>query len=112
MDKYPEAGNRLVWWELLGENSKLQNDWVEATQVYWKAVEEYPQESSLWIELGYAKYYSDYGLDEAIQTFQQAIKLDEDQGLAFYAIADVYIMEQRFTEADHWYQEADRTRAS
>jgi tetratricopeptide (TPR) repeat protein len=103
---YPDSSQRLYWYLRLGTALMRQDSTREAELVYQAAALEYPDEITFLIGLGWIHYDRGEGLDKALVEFQKAIEVAPEKGDGYYAIGLVLTFDERFDEADAWYQQA------
>lgn len=106
LENYPSLQERLEWWRLLGMALRSQSRWDEAVAAYQQAIQEYPDQPDLHIELGRVYFDRGDGIQAARREIEAAIQLNEQSGDAYYALARLLTRAREFQEADRYFAEA------
>jgi tetratricopeptide (TPR) repeat protein len=103
---HPESPNRLDWFRTLGMVTRSLEKWDKAASVYERAIEEFPEQPDLYIELGLVYYERGDDLDTALSQIEKAIDLNRQSGDGYFALARLLTQANRYDEADEYYQAA------
>jgi len=103
---HPESPDRLDWFRTLGKVTRAMEKWEKASSVYQRAIQEFPEQPDLYIELGLVMYEQGESLDVARSEIEKAIHLNEQSGDGYYALARLLTQAARYDEADEYYQAA------
>lgn len=106
LESYPSSQERLEWWRLLGAALRAQSKWDDAVMTYQQAIQEFPDQPDLHIELGRIYFERGDGIQIARQEIETAIRLNERSGDAYYALARLLTSAREFQEADRYFAEA------
>lgn len=106
LQNYPSSQERLEWWRLLGMALRAQSSWDEAVAAYQQAIQEFPNQSDLHVDLGRAYFERGDGIQAARQEIALAIRLNDQSGDAYYALARLLTRAREFQEADRYFAEA------
>jgi len=102
----PDSNLVPSWFSQLGDFSRLQARWNEAEDIYQQLLLVAPENYNSYIGLGWVYYYRDGDFDKAMSAFQHAITIAPSKGDAYYAIGELYVLENSFSKADNWFSEA------
>jgi len=103
---YPNSRYSFTWYRELGALYQHQKSWPKAAAIYEQLASAAPDRYQDWIELGWVYYEWGEGTAAALTQFEQAIAIAPNAGAGYYAIATLLSREERFSEADPWYQQA------
>lgn len=103
---FESSPERLDWWRLLGAALRAQMKWDEAAAAYQQAIQEYPDQPDLHIELGRVYFERGDGIQAARQEIEIAISLNEQSGDAYYALARLLSRAGEYEEADRYFAQA------
>lgn len=103
---YPSSRYSFIWYRELGALYQHQKAWPKAAAIYEQLVRSAPDQYQDWIALGWVYYERGDGFQAAMTQFDQAIAVTPEAGGGYYAIASLLSRENRFAEADAWYQQA------
>lgn len=103
---FPEHPHRLNWWLGLSNGLRAIADWDAGLQMTESALNEFPKDARLYVELGLAAYYAGDEVDRAIESLQRAIALDKEMALAYAAMGEIMASEGYYDEATAWFSEA------
>ncbi len=97
---------RLWGWHTLGQLLKKQERWDEANHIYSAALNEYEQDASLLVSLGWSLYEQEKNRGQAVRHFEDAISVDSDSGAGYFAMGQLMAKENKYTEAEAWFKSA------
>lgn len=103
---HPDSPDRLDWFRNLGMVTRASEKWEKAVSVYQRAIQEFPEQPDLYIELGLVYFERGDSLDSARSEIEKAIRLNEQSGDGYYALARLLTEAARYDEADEYYQAA------
>ncbi len=103
---FPQHPRRNAWWRNLLFGLRSTQQWQTMLRAAQTAIAEFPGEPQLYIELGFAIQNSSGSIDEAVEAFKWAIKLDESLPGAYTVLGNLMVQNQQFDEAFYWYSEA------
>lgn len=108
LEKFSDSSDRMLWYRELGDSYRGHGEYDQAIDVFSLALNEFTNEPSLHLTLGWI--YFDQGEDnqQAIREFEKTISLDETNAEGYYGLARVFSREEHYQEADHYFQEAIR----
>ena len=106
IEAYPNAVSRLEWWRRLGSMMRARQEWDSAVMVTRDAINEYPNEPALFIDLGWSLYRRGDGLAAAEREFNNAIRINDQIGDGYFALAQLLTQEKRYQDADAYYIDA------
>jgi tetratricopeptide (TPR) repeat protein len=106
LENYPESDQRFQWWEILLSTFTRQERWSEVERISRRALDENPMWLGFHINLGWALYHQNADWQAAINEFEQAIEIDKSRPEGYFAIAQLFTREERFTDADTYYVKA------
>lgn len=106
LTEMPDSRYKLGWLRELGTIYRQQHAWQNAQLIYKQLVTIAPDSIDDWIQLGWVYYEQGAGIEAALAQFQQAIALDPQNGAGYFATAYLLNQENRYAEADLWYQQA------
>lgn len=102
----PDSRDRSWWWNWLGESLRRQEKWDEAVKVYESAITEFPDDPQLLIGSGWSLYGRGDGSSMAAGLFEQAVFLQEESGIAYFALGELMAREGEYELADEWFKQA------
>ncbi|MCB0063731.1 MAG: tetratricopeptide repeat protein [Caldilineaceae bacterium] len=102
----PNSRYAISWLRELGAIYRQQQAWRNAQLIYQELVSIAPDSAEDWVELGWVYYEQGAGVEKALQQFQRAIAAAPHAGVGYYATAFLLNREERYAEADPWYQQA------
>jgi tetratricopeptide (TPR) repeat protein len=102
----PNSASRLEWWRKLGGMMQAQKKWDDAVNVTQEAINEFPDEPGLYIDLGWSLYRRGDGLAAAEREFNNAIRINDKIGDGYFALAQLFSQEKEYQEADGYYLRA------
>ena len=97
---------RREWLHALAEVLQTKQNWSESENVFEQILAEYPNDRTAHIGLGWCNYEGRSDPHKAIAEFNLAISLDPMQGHGYFAIGQLMARENRYDEADGWFQKA------
>src|SRR3990172_6149251 len=103
---YSASRQRQAWSRELGDLIMAQKSWGEAERAYLEGLAGNSEDWVLHIGLGWLDYERGDGLDEALEEFRTAVRLDPHQGEGYLAIGQALVREGRFASADPWFEQA------
>lgn len=106
LHSYPSSRYSFTWYRELGALYQHQKAWAKAAAIYEQIVRGAPDRYQDWIALGWVYYERGDGVEAALAQFEEAIAVAPDAGGGYHAIGSLLSREQRFAEADAWYQQA------
>lgn len=95
---------RLWGWHTLGQLLQEQERWDHAYAVYLAGLEEYAQDPSLLVNLGWLLYEKDR--DAAVRQFETAITENPDSGAGYFAMGQLMANEKNYAAAEDWFRSA------
>jgi tetratricopeptide (TPR) repeat protein len=101
-----QSTKRLDWWKELGSLLRAQQNWDEAIQTYQEALDEFPDDIGLHIELGWSYYRRGDNMTSAQGEFMKAIRIDDQVGDGYFAMAQLLSQENQYEKADVFYLQA------
>ncbi len=102
----PNSRYTISWLRELGAIYRQQQAWQNAQLIYQQLITIAPDSIDDWVQLGWIYYEQGAGVEKAMKQFQQAIAVAPQSGVGYYAIAFLLNREERYAEADGWYQQA------
>ena len=102
----PTSYHRLWWRRALSQSLVSQQKWQEAVAACQAALQEFPAEPHLYVDLGWVYYEQNGDMEAALTQFQQAITVAPARGIGEFETGQLLRRERRYAEADGWYQQA------
>lgn len=102
----PNSRYAISWLRELGAIYRQQQVWQNAQLIYQQLVTIAPDSVDDWVQLGWIYYEQGAGVEKAMKQFEQAIAVAPQFGAGYYSIAFLLNREERYAEADGWYQQA------
>ena len=106
IQEYPLASQHTGWMLQLAGMYRDAKSWPEAKSVYQEIITQDPANIQAYIGQGWVDYSSGEGVTAAQNEFQNAIDVDSTKSDGYYAIAQMLVKEQLYSDADVWYAEA------
>jgi tetratricopeptide (TPR) repeat protein len=103
---YPLATQQVSWMLQLAGIYRDKSSWEEAKAAYQDLLTKDPNNADGYVGLGWTYYLEGEGLAAAQEQFQKAIDANISSSAGYYAMGQVLVREQRFSEADSWYAKA------
>jgi tetratricopeptide (TPR) repeat protein len=95
------ASNRICF---VAEKLQMQGKREEAVSMLLKAGDTDPENPRVWNLLG--SLYNDLGSNEAVKSYEQAIKLNAEYYLAFRGLGNYYLKKKDYSRAEEYYSKA------
>lgn len=102
--EFPHDAKRSAWYRLMGGIYRQTEDWIAALAAYQSCLQLTPNDSWALEGLGWTMYLGFGDLESAMRQFERAIEANIDSPYAYYAMASILSGEQRYKEADVWYE--------
>jgi tetratricopeptide (TPR) repeat protein len=106
ISRYPASSYRADWLTTLGDYFVRQKRWDKAQAVYQQLLKETSFFTQAHIGLGWVYYGRGDGVNAAMTEFEKVIETSPESGEGYYNIAQLLVLEKRYTEADGWYIKA------
>jgi tetratricopeptide (TPR) repeat protein len=85
---------------------RFSQQWVAMLQTTQIAIGEFPNDPQLYIERGFALQNGFGATNEAVETFKNAIKVDDTFPTTYVVLGNLMAQNQQYDEAYYWYSEA------
>lgn len=103
-DEFPGVGSIEAWrgsrvdWRA-GMESMKAHKWDDAVLHFKASLAMYSYQPKAWIEIGRANEERDGNVEEAEKAYREAIKIDTNSWQAWKRLANVLLMQKKYTEA-------------
>ncbi|MBW6473088.1 MAG: tetratricopeptide repeat protein [Anaerolineaceae bacterium] len=106
LETHLSADQRTTWWRALGDLYRNQGDWQNAEIAYRAALREDSTDQAAWVRLGWLIYDESGEAEAAMEYFNEAIRVEPESGMGYYAVGRLLVREEQPEQALGWYQKA------
>lgn len=93
-------------YRLMGDICENNYSFEQARNWYQKAIDEKMSDGSEFYNLIAHTYFKENNFEKAIQTYQQAIKINNKNISAYYSLGTIYIQQEKFDQAEDIYKKS------
>jgi len=106
LELYPISPDRLFWYKELGDSYRSHGEYDRAIEQFIEVIHEYPNRPNLHLTLGWIYFDQGDNYHLASEEFEKTIQLDEGIAESYYGLARINFREDKFQEADKYFEEA------